>query len=442
MLVSRWCNGSMSVSKTVGRGSSPWRDAKFLLGCGVIGNTTDFDSVVSGSIPDTSANQRHIYTMKDTYCAAPFVGVQVDTNGNLQPCCTYEPSESYSYQQFSQWQQQELQPLQQDLLAGRANPACARCWRNEENDFHSYRQHINSLYPIRFQTTQPPRHVTVQFGNYCNLRCLQCNSAQSSSHATEQKQHYEKFSSLQFFRFMEPVSAYYLSEEFVQLLNNWIPSIDTVFLHGGEPLITPGAIEFLKSIPSPENIHVNITTNATKVSADIFDMLGKFKSVDISVSLDGIKQHAEYVRHGCHWQDVDRNIKLLQTLPNLRLDHLNINSVLQHTSFYTMDSLIDFCLETKTTLNVIMLDQPVWFSINGLTVEQRQQFENSLRKKLNDLQEVDDQHLVTPAIHLTLNMLGTANFDPVLRQQFAQHIDLLDSIRNTSFANTFGETII
>ena len=28
----------------------------FLLGCGVIGNTTDFDSVVSGSIPDTSAN--------------------------------------------------------------------------------------------------------------------------------------------------------------------------------------------------------------------------------------------------------------------------------------------------------------------------------------------------------------------------------------------------
>jgi hypothetical protein len=27
--VSRWCNGSMSVSKTVGRGSSPWRDAKY-----------------------------------------------------------------------------------------------------------------------------------------------------------------------------------------------------------------------------------------------------------------------------------------------------------------------------------------------------------------------------------------------------------------------------
>jgi len=25
--VSLWCNGSMTVSKTVGRGSSPWRDA-------------------------------------------------------------------------------------------------------------------------------------------------------------------------------------------------------------------------------------------------------------------------------------------------------------------------------------------------------------------------------------------------------------------------------
>ena len=26
-----------------------------MLGCSVIGNTTDFDSVISGSIPDTSA---------------------------------------------------------------------------------------------------------------------------------------------------------------------------------------------------------------------------------------------------------------------------------------------------------------------------------------------------------------------------------------------------
>ena len=48
-------NGSMSVSKTDRLGSSPRRYAKFLLGCGVIGNTTDFDSVVSGSIPDTPA---------------------------------------------------------------------------------------------------------------------------------------------------------------------------------------------------------------------------------------------------------------------------------------------------------------------------------------------------------------------------------------------------
>ena len=36
-------------------GSNPSSTTKFLLACGVIGNTTDFDSVVSGSIPDTPA---------------------------------------------------------------------------------------------------------------------------------------------------------------------------------------------------------------------------------------------------------------------------------------------------------------------------------------------------------------------------------------------------
>ena len=75
----------MSVSKTVGRGSSPWgyaiflfrkirercmdvtvnhwlaefdpqmRSQQFMIRCGVIGNTTDFDSVVQGSNPCTGA---------------------------------------------------------------------------------------------------------------------------------------------------------------------------------------------------------------------------------------------------------------------------------------------------------------------------------------------------------------------------------------------------
>lgn len=56
-LVSRWCNGSIAVSKTVGRGSSPWRDAMFLLGVRLVWpKATVFEIVITGSNPVPSAN--------------------------------------------------------------------------------------------------------------------------------------------------------------------------------------------------------------------------------------------------------------------------------------------------------------------------------------------------------------------------------------------------
>ena len=56
-LVSRWCNGSIAVSKTVGRGSSPWWDAKFLLGVRLVwSKATVFEIVITGSNPVPSAS--------------------------------------------------------------------------------------------------------------------------------------------------------------------------------------------------------------------------------------------------------------------------------------------------------------------------------------------------------------------------------------------------
>lgn len=377
--------------------------------------------------------------MKDTYCAAPFVGVQVDTQGQLTPCCEYQSTVSYNYQQFDQWQQECLIPLQQDLLAGKPASGCVRCWRHEQTNPHSYRQVINQLYPEKVDSTQSPRHVTIQFGNYCNLRCLQCNGALSSSHATEQHQHQDQFKKLNFFQPIFSVSNYYQQPDFISLLQSWIPSIDTVFLHGGEPLITPGCIEFLQAIPRPDRTQVSVTTNATKLSAAMLNVLSRFESVEITVSLDGVGAHAEYVRHGCDWSQVCANIDRLKALPNLRNGRITVHSVFQHVSFYTLNDIIDFCAASGIPLSLGMLDQPPWLSIHSLTHEQAQQFVQNLRHKRVELNQ---QWSVCSAIDLALDWMVGHNYNADLRKQFDQHIGVLDQIRKNSFQKIFLDAVV
>jgi hypothetical protein len=54
------------VFETGSRRFEPVRTGQDLLGCGVIGNTTDFDSVVSGSIPDIPARNASLVQLDRT----------------------------------------------------------------------------------------------------------------------------------------------------------------------------------------------------------------------------------------------------------------------------------------------------------------------------------------------------------------------------------------
>lgn len=373
--------------------------------------------------------------MADAYCAAPFVGVEVNTQAQLNPCCEYQPEKIFDISQFAEWRE-EMVVLGNKLLTGQRPQECSRCWKNEQAGL-SYRAHMNQQFPESFHQ-EPIKYVALQFGNICNLRCLHCNANHSSSIAAEQYKHKALFVQQGFPVLDKLATKWQSSDTFLNLLESWSSSLTHIFLHGGEPLLTTDAIEFLRSLSKKQNIILSITTNATTVTPDIVNLISEFKQVNLTVSLDGVGKHAEYVRYGCAWIDQINNIEMLMQLPNLQKT-ICIHSVFQHTSAYTLPGLVDFCLEKKLILSLGFLVNPDYLSIHGMNPLLKQKFQNTLDNLIQTHRHNSSYNeYVGVAIDRALTWLKDYQYQPGLAERFADHVDLLDQIRRTDFSQTFG----
>lgn len=390
-------------------------------------------------------------TESSTFCASPWVGLQVNTNGTLVPCCEFNQANSgfgkfYTFREYDQWQANVMTPLKQDLLNGTKSPGCSNCWTREAVDLStghaatSLRTSINSMFKdvgTDLHGTQPPKSLTVMFGNFCNLRCIQCGPVCSSSHQTEQRLNRVKFQDLGLYRVDEHTEKkWWKTTEFVDFLNKVSQDVQHVFLHGGEPLITPEAVAFLKGIPDPENIELSLTTNATVLTNEVYELMKKFKRLSIVVSLEGVGAHNDYLRYGGDWDTIATNIQRLQTLPNLAHNKVVVNHTLQYTSQFSLLPLIDFCHANNLILRIGMLTGMNHLGTDAMTDRQRQHFVDSLAASKAKHAQCSDS---VNAAEYALNFLSTHQHDAELNKKFYKYIHMIDSIRDTDYFEVFGE---
>jgi sulfatase maturation enzyme AslB (radical SAM superfamily) len=390
-------------------------------------------------------------TESATFCASPFVGLQVNTNGTLVPCCEFNHANSglgkfSTFREYEQWQSGAMLKLKQDLLNGIKSPGCNNCWDREAVDLStgyaatSLRTSINSMFKdvdTDLDHAQTPKSLTVMFGNFCNLRCIQCGPVCSSSHQTEQRLNRVKFQELDLYRVDEHTEKkWWQTADFAEFLDKTSKDVQHVFLHGGEPLITPEAIAFLKSIPHPENIELSLTTNSTVLTDEVYELIKKFKQLSIVVSLEGVGAHNDYLRYGGNWNTIVANIHRFQTLKNLSYNKVVINHTLQYTSQFSLLPLIDFCHDNNLILRIGMLSGVDHLGINGMTDQQHQNFVASLtaskQKHAQCMESVN-------AAEYALNFLSTHQHDAELSRKFYKYINMIDSIRGTNYFDVFGE---
>lgn len=314
----------------------------------------------------------------NTFCILPFKSIYVKPSGKVGPCCvskSFDSKVNYNTDSIENvFNSQEYKELRKQLLNGERPNICSYCWEKESNGINSFRQHWNENLGIDFEINEDysvnPKleYIDVRLSNLCNFKCIMCVHEYSSNHYTERE---EKLGLPRVLKIRES-----FSDELKPLLKN----LKYVYFAGGEPLITKEHFELLSYLHTHNrDIHLSYNTNLSTIKYDVHnlvDMWKDFKSVLVSISLDGLYEKGEFIRFGMNTQKVIDNI--------LMLKKNNIKYNISYTvGNYNVEDIFDFLSQIKR-LNLIESEEQVSFN-NLVLVPHRLSLKNMSQDKKNEI---------------------------------------------------------
>jgi MoaA/NifB/PqqE/SkfB family radical SAM enzyme len=278
----------------------------------------------------------------------PFTGLATREDGAIQVCCRSHPVGFIQDETLEEiWNGKNMKRIRKQVLTGYRPPECEPCFRLEDQGVESLRQrHVkgtipeariklypNAVHSMNKDYTMPFEIPTMELklNNLCNLKCRMCHPGDSTSWNdwAEVKDFYKGEGQI-IFNLVEEhnLEKKPLLDKFEDNPNWWnsleknLPYFRRVEFAGGEPLMDPQHYRILDMLkPYGHQIEIKYATNGTtlgiKGGRNIHDYWPHFRSVAVNVSIDGIDSVYEYIRGNSDWEEVVRNIKEIQTIPNV-----------------------------------------------------------------------------------------------------------------------------
>jgi len=299
-----------------------------------------------------------------TLCAVPLVEGFSDAAGGWRNCCCASPQiKSGKDVDFASWWNSTKLNNFRKQFGGDTLPAeCSGCMVQEKAMGSSFRTAVNETVDLQNTKTDWPSRWNVHFGNVCNLACWSCNENNSSTIES----HKRKLSLL---------SKNYVSSDDIfkknwnDIKNNMLKSFMhhefvTLTILGGEPLFNNLVVDFLNFLVENSLSHrtrLEFHTNATKFDAKIQNilLLDKWKYICVFLSLDSIGKKAEWLRYGCSWEKIKKNIPLIKQCAN----YLEVQCILSVLNISDLEELEQFCIENGLPLKVFPLSTPAFMSL-------------------------------------------------------------------------------
>lgn len=359
--------------------------------------------------------------MPSNFCFHPWVGLDIDPQGNLKPCCKYQYSISDNIDEY--FSSTHLEDLKKEFLSDKRPEGCKRCWDDENAGLPSKRQ-IDAKFSVDKNTSlelDSLKFLGIPFGNTCNLACRTCSSFSSSKWRGEEL----KTKNVHVY----PHKKFYKNMEFMDKIKSISDDLIDIQFHGGEPFLTgiPEHHDFLNFLlnKTPSNITLKYITNATIFPDDEFwQKFSKFKKIDICLSIDGIDNQFEYIRWPASWEVCYDNIKRYQA-KNKELNNMQLS--ISHTvsvfNVYYLPKFYKWCLQEKLPLPYLgMVESPDIFNISKLPLEIKTKISDNLSSKFFD------------SVNNFMNNGTSSNVENLL-----DSIRHLDITRKQDFFGTFPE---
>ena len=391
----------------------------------------------------TELTNREQFLLKEskTFCVYPWIHLHAYPTGEAYPCCHSEmqfPVGNCRTQTLEEiWTDRPMQKLREDMLSETPNPACGRCYEQEESGFFSGRKsankhhghHVKKIEKTPFEMT----YWDIRFSNLCNLKCRSCGHIFSS-------QWYQDQAKLAGGDWKDRNKVLnYAGRTETDMWEQLLPHIDYVeqiYFAGGEPLLMEEHYRILDELVRRERFDVRLIYNTNFTHTDlkgqsVFEYWKLFDSVAVGASLDGSGKYAEYIRKGSEWDQIEKNrLEMLTICPAVDFYISPTLSIMNawHLPDFHKD-LVNRGLIKPQDLNVNILQDPPFYRIDIAPIKYKQRLRIKYEEHIEWLRTQDSLQRATVGFESAINfMMATDNTH--LIDTFWRKTHELDAIRS------------
>ena len=398
----------------------------------------------------TELSAREEFLLKDskTFCIYPWIHLHAYPTGEAYPCCHAEMGPGKignckSNTLAEIWNSPEQKKLRVDMLSETPNPACGRCYEQEESGFFSGRKSANKHHGHhidRVSNTNADGHTDqfemtywdLRFSNLCNLSCRSCGHIFSSSWYKDQSELAGPIWASQ----NKPLNyaGRFATDLWEQLIEH-IDHVEQIYFAGGEPLMMEEHYLILEELERRGRFDVRLiyNTNFTQTrlkDRTVFDYWRKFNSVAVGASLDAQGPRGEYIRKGTDWAVVEANRRqMIETCPQVDFyisPTLSIMNALHLPDFHR--DWVEKGLLKPQDLNVNILQDPAYLRIDIAPVEYKQRIQHKYEQHLEWLRPLDQLNRATVGFESAITFMNSTDNTNLL-DTFWRKTYELDNIR-------------
>jgi uncharacterized protein (DUF779 family) len=389
-------------------------------------------------------------SLPKNFCIAPFLQLTTHPTGSFSPC-PYLGGTTWAKNTnsiLSRWQGSDLESLRQDFIDDKQSPICNRCWHEETNGKKSLRLRLfdpvnqtsdhSFVDPLTTDTSiinkindlsyrKGPEVLTIKNGNVCNAKCRVCHPSDSSRWIDDSIK-LKKITGKQYY-VVDQTEKNWTDDQIEEILS-FAGGLKRLELYGGEPMYNKKVHRLLEQIVEQGHaghIILYINTNGSVNIVEKIPCIKEFKEIEIGVSIDGVGDHFNYIRHGLEYETIKVNIQAW------------IKYFTQHNVKYFIDSIstveilnIFYLPELKKAVMDILPLSPYW----NLLVDPAYLFIKNMPDSIKTA--VIDKLSPDPEFSDLINVIKQPA-DLSEWRNFLQVTQALDQIRNEDFSKTFPE---
>jgi sulfatase maturation enzyme AslB (radical SAM superfamily) len=249
------------------------------------------------------------------FCPLPFISLFTFNSGAIKICCDSEAIGNLQNMNLKEaWNGDAIKEVRRAFLADQRHSVCRKCWNKEEAGLQSARQthefnlsHMRDVSEDGFVTSFP-RNLSVRLGNICNFKCVMCESGNSTKWI-EDAEIFQRYVGT-------PKTDQVIPAVDIFAIDEWMDAAEEgprlVYFVGGEPLLSKDfqkAIKYLATKKYSKSIVVRIFTNLSVDPSWLFPYAEAFERLELIASVDGTREHYNYIRFPGTWAHFDSQVQ-------------------------------------------------------------------------------------------------------------------------------------